>query len=325
MDHIVAAIRAAISDRNWYAALALALALPDMCVKASTLGPTSGPKYARWFDDYVGSQYTSLSGDDCYALRCAYLHEARDAIEEQRAKKALNAFQFFASSGQIHRQMFGQVLQLDVSRFCEDICQGAEIWKASINMASLSPDTLIITEIDSDSFARNIDDIEARTAAGTGAYALKTMRDVAGAYIYDDAPARLQEGLKGVLLRCGLTFMKSFTDDAYIGFDEAGNFVLRDFERGMAPKAVRDHLAISFGIHPEEIDSFLSLETEEKEMQMMSRLKMLFEATGTHYIKPRAPGERALFGWDTRIESPVEYSYKNIYNSFYRPRENKGQ
>lgn len=45
-------------------------------------------RYADWFDKYVGHRYKSkigahqeehtfLTGNDCYALRCSYLHEGK--------------------------------------------------------------------------------------------------------------------------------------------------------------------------------------------------------------------------------------------------------
>lgn len=319
MDHIITSIRAASLDRNWYAALALALALPDMCVKASTLGRTSGAKYAQWFDAYVGSRYSSLSGADCYALRCAYLHEARDTIEEQRARQALNAFHFLASSGQIHHQLFEQVLQLDVGIFCEDICQGAEAWKKANGVTNLPSNTLIITEADPAVFAQDISAIESRLRDGIGAYELKTVKDSTETYIYDQAPARLQEGLKGFLLRCGLTYMESLTDDAYIGFDDLGNFMLKGFTRVKAPKALRDDLNAHFGVNSKKVDSFLELPQEEMDVRTMQELKTLFEMTRTHSMKPLKPGEKALLGWDIRMAVPVEFSYKNLGILFYEP------
>ena len=69
-----------------------------------------------------------LSGSDCYALRCALSHQGSDDISTQRARDALNKFQFVASGGRRHlnldidRARERTALQLDVGVFCEGVC-----------------------------------------------------------------------------------------------------------------------------------------------------------------------------------------------------------
>jgi len=106
------AVRKAIAAENYYAALALALTLPDMCVKLTT-GRTSGAKYAAWIEKYMPGDYWRLGAqgfeaafkllnytppkfvpEDFYALRCAYLHEGSGDITEQAIQHAINRFQF---------------------------------------------------------------------------------------------------------------------------------------------------------------------------------------------------------------------------------------
>ena len=100
----IEAVRRAVADRNWLAALALALTFPDLCGKVETPAARSGERYARWFDKWLASSFKvlgvgapreiELTGDDCYALRCAFLHEGRDDITQQQARTQLDGFIF---------------------------------------------------------------------------------------------------------------------------------------------------------------------------------------------------------------------------------------
>jgi hypothetical protein len=101
MNHLTSSIRKSIATKNWYSAIAISLSLPDISSKITYGTKSSGKKYVKWFVEYVGHFYrtnysknqlemakkygagnyegmlkgTRLSGNDCYALRCAYLHE----------------------------------------------------------------------------------------------------------------------------------------------------------------------------------------------------------------------------------------------------------
>jgi len=146
MRHLVDSVRQSIRDKNWYAALAGALSLPDIAghLDGRTERKT---RYTSWFDDYVsptytrtlaGSRHVFLSGSDCYALRCAYLHLGDFDITEMSAREVLSRFEFLAQeSGMIcHRNQYTNVatgiavLQLQVGNFCEEMCQAVEQWFA---------------------------------------------------------------------------------------------------------------------------------------------------------------------------------------------------
>lgn len=145
MDQFLAATESALQSSNWYAALLVALALPDIAGWVNDPVAGSRARYAAWVEQYLSPTYTSeigadhvqhkfLSGDDCYALRCSLLHEGRDEIAHQRAQDALDRFQFTAPTHGLiaHRNQVGAKLQLQVDVFCRDICQAIRIWLASI-------------------------------------------------------------------------------------------------------------------------------------------------------------------------------------------------
>jgi len=145
MKVFINAVRAAVKQENWYAALALALTLPDICADLEKPGRHSGERYADWWNTYLLPEYTIpgiedvrephvlLSGNDCYALRCAFLHQGLSDISRQRAQEAISRFHFaFPNPNRRivrHRNQLDDVLQLQVDLFCEDICLGAEQWE----------------------------------------------------------------------------------------------------------------------------------------------------------------------------------------------------
>ncbi len=75
----------------------------------------------------VGYVLTFLFGKDCYALRCALLHEGVENIGEQRAREVLKSFRFIKSGvALVHRNQYNDMLQLQVNEFARDIISGIE-------------------------------------------------------------------------------------------------------------------------------------------------------------------------------------------------------
>jgi len=136
---LISALRQAVAAGNYEAALFMALTLPDICARVeSEDGKTSGARYKAWFDRFLATKYrrpvggvehTFLSSGDCYALRCALLHEGSTEISSQRARDVLGHFQFTISSrNSVHLNQEGATLQIDIAIFCEEICEGVEQW-----------------------------------------------------------------------------------------------------------------------------------------------------------------------------------------------------
>lgn len=139
MKRFTESVRRSISDSNWHAALSLSLMLPDICGRLERPNEGSKARYVRWFDEWLSSTYTRtiggqlvtfLSGSDCYALRCALIHEGSDDIAEQKARDALSRFIFVAPNPSIyaHNNAVNGALQLQVDVFCEDVCSGVDRW-----------------------------------------------------------------------------------------------------------------------------------------------------------------------------------------------------
>jgi len=144
VQHLIDDIRASLKNECWYSALYLAITLPDICSNRQ-YGSTDRTKYKKWFNKYVNEKYTHrvgplgevvnfLSGSDCYAFRCAVLHEGNNEITGQNARDKIDRFVFISPtySNIIHCNMSvsGNVskLQLQVDIFVNDIISGVEKW-----------------------------------------------------------------------------------------------------------------------------------------------------------------------------------------------------
>ena len=141
MENIISSIELSIEEKNYYGALFVALSAPDICGYLETPKDGSQARYERWIEKYMLEKYSShvgpshklhvfLSPSDCYALRCALLHEGREEIIKQNAREALDRFHFIEppKSGSIHCNQINNILQLQVDIFCQDIINGLHAW-----------------------------------------------------------------------------------------------------------------------------------------------------------------------------------------------------
>jgi hypothetical protein len=162
MKHLTDSIKNSLETSNWYSAIAISLAIPDICAKITDGIKSNGTKYAKWFDYYVGENYktkytsnqlemtkkystiedynrllkgTKLSGNDCYALRCAFLHEGSGEINSQRAREILDEIKFLEPNYQMnmHGSIINNKLVLHTDEFCTHILQGVENWEKELN------------------------------------------------------------------------------------------------------------------------------------------------------------------------------------------------
>jgi len=146
MKNFVEAVEKAIEAKNFYGALFIALTLPDICGKIEFPKMPSSKRYIKWFDKYMSDKYSSegtifLSGEDCYALRCSFLHEGKDDITEQKARGILEEFMFMtegphcnlSQNNYVNGKRTKTFLQLRVDRFCSDICVAVKQWLKDVS------------------------------------------------------------------------------------------------------------------------------------------------------------------------------------------------
>lgn len=166
MQRFVDSIRKSVNDKNWFAAIFMALAMPDVCGSLETPGTGNvGERYRRWFNIYLKDKY-DIETDWELRLLCApetarrMMEDARFAehIEHQkksvreralrftaddcykfrcaclhtgmarRERGAINMTPPLASSGVVHMCIVNGDLQLQIDIFCEDVCKAVELW-----------------------------------------------------------------------------------------------------------------------------------------------------------------------------------------------------
>jgi len=137
------AVEMAIDNKNWYAALAVVLNLPDICIGLELGRRTCRQDYINWWDKYLSEfyvwktgaikEFTFLSGKDAYALRCAYLHEGLDDITNHN-QDVLTKFLFKVPppTGSMHCIQSDSALLLQIDIFCIDVCNGVRKWLLDI-------------------------------------------------------------------------------------------------------------------------------------------------------------------------------------------------
>lgn len=79
LHRYLADIHCAVSGGAFYSALALSVAIPDICGGIEYPNEQKVTKrYQDWFDRWCGMLQSYLTAADCYAIRCSYLHQGID-------------------------------------------------------------------------------------------------------------------------------------------------------------------------------------------------------------------------------------------------------
>jgi hypothetical protein len=131
-------IPAAMKGGSPFSALALTLALPDICgsIEYAELNRPNqvGERYRKWCDEWA--KMVTVSGADCYALRCAYLHNGTDEFRGPAARLAIfNRIEFTfgqAGGGWLSNAIpsdGGQMVRTPHETFCRDMIGAAEGWR----------------------------------------------------------------------------------------------------------------------------------------------------------------------------------------------------
>lgn len=151
MQQLIESIKLSVESENYYAALALALAIPDIAGKIDSLAPKSTPTtYKNWYNKYILSKYTRqsdqfifLSAENCYALRCAYLHTGVSEITGQRIAEILKKIELsFPQNGNHLVWVDNEYVVIQIDILCMDILDGAQKW-----LKDIENDELRMTEV----------------------------------------------------------------------------------------------------------------------------------------------------------------------------------
>ena len=169
MKRFTDAGRMAIAAKNHYAALSLALMIPDICGSLEDPGTGKSQKrYERWFSKWAEPKFTVsgeifLSSSDCFQLRCSLIHSGSTEINTKKRDK-LDRIEFFDDSAPGHLVWLSDntyngvkqpaVLVLAASEFSETMYQAADEWDAaSANEPSIQAEKTKLTVIRSKGIA----------------------------------------------------------------------------------------------------------------------------------------------------------------------------
>jgi hypothetical protein len=138
IEKYIDAIQHSLRSQNWFGALFLALAMPDICGALEDPEVSVGKRYRNWFARYLSAHFTAdlFSGDDCYYLRCAALHQG--ISEHPHAQNKQVVFITPPPPGIIFHTNYVEsndssfVLQLQIDIFCHYVCQGVEQWQKDV-------------------------------------------------------------------------------------------------------------------------------------------------------------------------------------------------
>lgn len=135
MERFTNSLRSSVEHKDWYVALATALTLPDICGALITPGAGNKVRYSAWFNNWMAPLYGGmLSGDECFQLRCGYLH-AGEANIAGGARKILDDFHFIKpprGGAEVHNNRFNRTLQLQVDIFCLEMAGAVDEWALSV-------------------------------------------------------------------------------------------------------------------------------------------------------------------------------------------------
>ncbi len=130
METILKEIERALEARLWYAAVVLALTLPDICAKleAAPNARKDGQqaRYRRWCRRNLSDRF-GLSDDLCWYLRCGVVHEGR-----YKHKDFDRVVFTTPDGGGVHNIILKigdtRMLSLHVLIFCEEMMLSVSNW-----------------------------------------------------------------------------------------------------------------------------------------------------------------------------------------------------
>lgn len=144
---IINDIKQSLENECYFAALSLALILPDMCGRVESPNTGNKSRYTGWCEKYLSEKYytlncpdkkTILDGETIYSLRCCVLHEGNPTIEKERGyagfslitEKKVGAGPYKGRVISIREEngdlVASNYLSVNLGSLCETICEAAE-------------------------------------------------------------------------------------------------------------------------------------------------------------------------------------------------------
>lgn len=137
LEAIFVEVKHALDAKLYYLAIAVALTIPDICISLECdTGKiwTNQSKFVAWSTKYIAPQYTYLTGQDIYYLRCGVLHNGKYGHHKSPFDRIMFTLPN-TSRTLIHEYLSvdnggtrESVLTLDVDLFCASIIRAARSW-----------------------------------------------------------------------------------------------------------------------------------------------------------------------------------------------------
>lgn len=170
MERFTRSIRQSLETSNWFSAIFLSLAMPDICGALETPNEKNGVRYRRWFNENLKRKYDFNNQFEMLSATSPELIERlssnkffENVIQDFKLRPVPEGTNFTASdcyafrnaclhSGMskdnkkrfaltpppaighiIHRNNSNGTLYLQIDIFCEDICDAVEMWAERVS------------------------------------------------------------------------------------------------------------------------------------------------------------------------------------------------
>lgn len=136
LDPFLKDMQSCIEKGQYYAALTVALTLPDICASLdkNSFGNPPGERYEKWMNQYFIHQndYDQLlNAKDFYKLRCAYIHAGTDNIPTHNKSIAARV-RFTYGSNAFHKISIQysteNIFVLYLPFFCQEMCESVKVF-----------------------------------------------------------------------------------------------------------------------------------------------------------------------------------------------------
>ena len=167
MQRFVDSIAKSVETENWFSALFLALAVPDVCGALEDPEAGVGERYRSWFNRYMKRKYDpenlyelvsetspeslermpheaieslksmppnaecAFTASDCYRFRCRCLHQGLS--QKMGGEKIHFTAPDKNKAITTHMSSFNGLYQLQIDIFCIDVCNAVKKWAADIS------------------------------------------------------------------------------------------------------------------------------------------------------------------------------------------------
>lgn len=133
MEELLRQIERGLQSNLYFLSIFAALSIPDICgALESNNGVAAGYKYKKWFNDNMANKYSSsviFTADDCYYFRYSLLHQGRTQHEKSTYQRIIFLEPANDQGCVMHLNKLGDVLNIDVRVFCNDIIAAARNWE----------------------------------------------------------------------------------------------------------------------------------------------------------------------------------------------------